>query len=104
MADYKPDLYPKVGGFFPGGESMDRAWGEEESVVARLGLHLLMVMRFNTHAITEAVLESPGRPVLLDLHSLGMGLYPSLCLVNASCDQVLRPASKFMSPECCSLQ
>ena len=25
---------------------------------------------------------------LLDLHSIGMGLYPSLCLVNASCDQV----------------
>ena len=33
---------------------------------------------------------------LLDLHSIGMGLYPSLCLVNASCDQV-RHTEKNMS-------
>ena len=48
-----------------------------------------MVMKFNTHAITETMLESPEKPTLLDLHSHGSGLYPSLCLINASCDHNL---------------
>ena len=34
---------------------------------------------------------------LLDLHSIGMGLYPSLCLVNASCDQVRQILKKTLS-------
>merc|ERR1719430_20117 len=55
--------------------------------MAKLCLRFLMIMKFNTHAVTEAVLESHERPVLLDLHSIGMGLYPGLCLVNSSCDQ-----------------
>jgi len=80
------------GGFFSskgGGKAKDweTKWVIEHQVLAKLALRLHMVMKFNTHAITEAVLESSDRPALLDLHSIGMGLYPSLCLVNASCDQ-----------------
>ena len=54
--------------------------------MARLILHFLMLMKFNTHAITEAVLASRARPSLVTVISVGTGLYPSLCLVNASCD------------------
>ena len=40
---------------------------------------------------------------LLDLHSIGMGLYPSLCLVNASCDQVRQILKKALSLKSLSL-
>ena len=63
--------------------------GEEEEVVTRLVLHFIMLMKFNTHAITEAVLESRERPNLVNVIQVGSGLYPSLALVNASCDHNL---------------
>ena len=43
--------------------SKEGEWGEEERVMARLCLHFLMVMKFNTHAVTEAILHSRDKPV-----------------------------------------
>ena len=49
--------------------------------------HTQLTLAYNTHAVVEAVLDDPARPLLLDVRSVGCGVYPSLCLLNTACDQ-----------------
>merc|ERR1711892_1296449 len=60
---------------------------DDEKVMCKTILHFLQVMKFNTHGIPEAILTDPQRPLLVDVRSIGCGVFPTLCLLNTSCDQ-----------------
>jgi len=60
---------------------------EDERMLCKIILHFLQVMKFNTHGIVESVLQDPQRPLLIDVRSIGCGVFPTLCLLNTSCDQ-----------------
>ena len=55
--------------------------------MAEVIIETLSIMRHNSHAVVESVIESHARPLFSDVRSIGVGLYPSLCLLNTSCDQ-----------------
>jgi len=60
---------------------------EDERILCKIIVHFLQVMKFNTHGIVESVLQEPRRPLLIDVRSIGCGVFPTLCLLNTSCDQ-----------------
>jgi len=59
---------------------------KDDREISEIIVHFLQVMKFNTHGIIEAVLQQPSRPLLVDVRSIGCGVFPTLCLLNTSCD------------------
>ena len=57
------------------------------NLMMRVIIHTLLIMRYNTHAIIESHIINPRKPTFVDVRSIGCGAYPSLCLLNTSCDQ-----------------
>ena len=47
----------------------------------------LCIMRHNSHAVVEAVIQGQAKPLFSTVRSIAVGLYPSLCLLNTCCDQ-----------------
>ena len=61
---------------------------DDEALIGRMLVHLFMLMQFNTHGITESTdiwnknISEFGNKTRV----VGQGLYPTLCLLNHSCD------------------
>ena len=92
--------------YFPEKTQSEKGFTNDERMMCRVIVHFRQVMKFNTHAIIEAILKDPLRPLLVDIRSIGCGVFPTLCLLNTSCDQnitkyhegtkVIGVASKFI--------
>ena len=60
---------------------------EEERMMIAVIVETLCIMRHNSHAVLESIVQGHARPLYSDVRSIGVGLYPSLCLLNTCCDQ-----------------
>ena len=60
---------------------------EEEGMMADLIIEIFCIMRHNSHAVMESIIHGQAKPLFSNVRSIGVGLYPSLCLLNTSCDQ-----------------
>ena len=78
----------QVSGYFGQVKYKATNLSDDEAMIGRMLVHLFMLMQFNTHGITESTdiwnkatteFENKNRVV-------GQGLYPTLCLLNHSCD------------------
>ena len=60
---------------------------EEERMMCEVMVEALCIMRHNSHAVVESVIQGGARPLFNTVRSIAVGLYPSLCLLNTCCDQ-----------------
>ena len=60
---------------------------QEEKMMCELMVETLCIMRHNSHAVVESVIQGQARPLFNTVRSIAVGLYPSLCLLNTCCDQ-----------------
>ena len=60
---------------------------EEERMMCEVMVETLCIMRHNSHAVVESVIQGGARPLFNTVRSIAVGLYPSLCLLNTCCDQ-----------------
>lgn len=59
---------------------------DDERYVGGLLVNFLEIMQFNTHGVTETVLDRPGSSSGYKGVNLGCAIYPTLALFNHSCD------------------
>jgi len=59
---------------------------EDEKFVGGLLVNFLELMQFNTHGVTESVLDRPGTNQGYKSVNLGCAVYPTLAMFNHSCD------------------
>ena len=61
---------------------------EDEAMISKMLVHVFLLMQFNTHSINEStdMWDRSTREFNNKTRIVGQGLYPTMCLLNHSCD------------------